>query len=320
MRKVIFWVLCLAAVFAVPVWAKGNSAAPSGFPAKNIKIIVPYDAGGGVDITTRLFAEAAGRDYFNGNQIIVENMGGGGAVIGHTNVANSAPDGYTLLAYTNAVVNNPILKEVTYTHNSFKTLAMVCFDPEILVVPPKSSYKTLEEFLAYAKTNKIKLSTPGHSTSHHLAAIKIANHYGLNFEYLHNNSAAVQKQQLMGGHCDAAMMAVGETVAEVNDGSIIALAVGAKQRIPDIKDVPTFTEKGFAYEDGAYRGFAVPAKAPDADYQALVKDFEAIAKSEKFIQAMSKAKIPYSYKSAVDFQAYADAAAEELKSIKDSLQ
>ena len=63
-------------------------------------------------------------------------MAGGGAVIGHTAVANADPDGYTLLAYTSAVVNNPLLKDVTYTLDSFKTLGMVCFDPEILVVPP----------------------------------------------------------------------------------------------------------------------------------------------------------------------------------------
>jgi tripartite-type tricarboxylate transporter receptor subunit TctC len=322
MKNKVFALLSMVTVLAVMTGcsgSKGTSASAPGFPAKNIKIIVPYDAGGGVDITTRLFADAAGKDYLNGHQIIVENMGGGGAVIGHTNVANSTPDGYTLLAYTNAVVNNPVLKEVTYTHNSFKPLVMVCFDPEILVVPLKAGYKTFEEFLEFAKTNKIKLSTPGHSTSHHLAAINIAKRYGLTFEYLHNGSAAIQKQQLLGGHCDAALMAVGETVSEINDGSIIALAVATKERIPSIQNVPTFIEKGFQYEDGAFRGFAVPAKTPDDVYKVLVSDFEKIAKSEKFIQTMKGANIPYSYKGAGDFQVYADLASESLKSVKDGL-
>ena len=117
----------------VLVWCSGGvsgsgASGTSGnldFPKKNIKIIVPYDAGGGVDITTRILAEAAGKDYFNGKSLIVENMPGGGAVIGHTAVANAEADGYTLLAYTSAVVNNPLLKEVTYTLDSFKTLGMV---------------------------------------------------------------------------------------------------------------------------------------------------------------------------------------------------
>ena len=205
----------------------GAASASTDFPKKNIKIIVPYDAGGGVDITTRVFAEAAGKDYFNGNSLIVENMAGGGAVIGQTAVANADPDGYTLLAYTSAVVNNPLLKEVTFDLDSFKTLAMVCFDPEIFVVPPTSDYQTWEEFVAYAKENTVKVATPGHSTSHHIAAIQLAKEYGLKFEYLHNDSASVQMQQLMGGHCDAAMMAVSETVSQINDGTVIGLAVGA---------------------------------------------------------------------------------------------
>lgn len=135
--------------------------------------------GGGVDITTRILAEAAGKDYFDGKSLIVENMAGGGAVIGHTAVANADPDGYTLLAYTSAVVNNPLLKDVTYTLDSFKTLGMVCFDPEILVVPPTAEYKTYDEFVEYAKTHTVKVATPGHSTAHHIAAIQFAKDLGL---------------------------------------------------------------------------------------------------------------------------------------------
>lgn len=167
-----------------------------------------------MDITTRILTEAAGKDYFNGHSLIVENMAGGGAVIDRPQLPTRIPTGlHPWLAYTSAVVNNPLLKDVTFTLDSFKTLGMVCFDPEILVVPPNSPYKTWDEFVAYAKENTVKVATPGHSTSHHIAAIQLAKEYGLKFEYLHNDSASVQMQQLMGGHCDAAMMAAGETVA-----------------------------------------------------------------------------------------------------------
>lgn len=290
------------------------------FPKKNIKIIVPYDAGGGVDITTRLFADAAGKDFFNGKTLVVENMGGGGAVIGHTYVANSDPDGYTLLAYTSAVVNNPALKDVTYTHNSFRTLGMVCFDPEILVVPPTKEYKTYEEFVEYAKNNTVKLATPGHSTSHHIAAIKLAKEMGLNFEYLHNDSASIQKQQLMGGHCDAAMMAVGEVVGDIDDGTIVALAMGGAERLDSIPDVPTFLECGIDLVDGAFRGFACPANVPDDVYNYLVEQFDEIITSQKFIDSMNEANIPYAYRSAADFQAYADDCAAALEEIAPSLK
>ncbi len=297
-----------------------EAAKPDNFPKKNIKIIVPYDAGGGVDITTRLLTDAAGKDYFDGKSLIVENMPGGGAVIGHTAVANADADGYTLLAYTSAVVNNPILKEVTYDLSSFKTLGMVCFDPEILVVPPTAPYKTFEEFIEYAKTNTVKVATPGHSTAHHIAAIQFAKELGLNFEYLHNDSSAVQMQQLMGGHCDAAFMAVGESVSAVNDGTIIALAMGGEERNPNIPDVPTFLEKGSSLVYGAFRGYACPAGVPDDVYAYLVSEFDKIITSEKFIQGMNDAAIPYAYKSAADFQEYAENEAENLKALAPELK
>lgn len=301
-----------------------DTAKKTDFPKKNIKIIVPYDAGGGVDITTRVLAEAAGKDYFNGHSLIVENMAGGGAVIGQTAVANADPDGYTLLAYTSAVVNNPLLKEVTYTLDDFKTLCMVCFDPEILVVPPTSQYKTFDEFIAYAKENTVKVATPGHSTSHHIAAIQLADEYGLKFEYLHNDSASVQMQQLMGGHCDAAMMAVGETVSQINDGTIIGLAIGAEERVADIPNVPTFKELGGTMVAGAFRGYACPAGVPDDVYKVLCDEFDKIATSEKFINGMKEASIPYAYKNAADFQSYADQCSKDLEALvpelKDSKQ
>ena len=234
-----------------------EAAKPDNFPKKNIKIIVPYDAGGGVDITTRILAEAAGKDYFDGKSLIVENMAGGGAVIGHTAVANADPDGYTLLAYTSAVVNNPLLKDVTYTLDSFKTLGMVCFDPEILVVPPTAEYKTYDEFVEYAKTHTVKVATPGHSTAHHNA---------------------------------------------------------------DIPDVPTFTEKGEDLVAGAFRGYACPAGVPDDVYNYLVSEFDKIITSDKFIDAMKEASIPYAYKNAADFQAYANQCSKDLEALVPELK
>ncbi len=300
--------------------AAADGAKPANFPKKNITIIVPYDAGGGVDITTRLVTDAAGKDYFDGKSLIVENRPGGGAVVGHTAVANADPDGYTLLAYTSAIVNNPLLKEVTYELGDFKTLGMVCFDPEILTVPASAPYKTFDEFIAYAKENTVKLATPGHSTAHHIAAMQFAKEYGLKFEYLHNDSSAVQLQQLMGGHCDAAFMAVGETVSAINDGTIIGLAMGDENRNPNIPDVPTFKECGGTMVSGAFRGFACRADVPDDIYNYLVAEFDKIITSDKFIQAMNDAAIPYSYRNAADFQAYAESVSASLEPLVPELK
>ena len=124
-----------------PSGALAESTAPVEFPTKDITMVVPYDAGGGVDLTTRLMTDAIGKS-FNGHSVIVQNVSGGGGAVGQTTVKNSAPDGYTLLAYTSSVVNNPQLKEVDFVLEDFKPLACVCFDPEVILVPANSPYNT----------------------------------------------------------------------------------------------------------------------------------------------------------------------------------
>ena len=292
------------------------TAMAANFPTKSITIIVPYDAGGGVDITTRVLQDAAGSDYFGGKRLLVENKGGAGAVIGHTYVANAKADGYTLLAYTSAVVNNPQLKEVTYTHKSFKTLGMVCFDPEIIVVPAASKYQTLQDLIDDAKVNDVKVATPGHSTAHHIAAIRLSNEFGgLKFNYIHENSAAIQTTDLLGGHCDVAFMAASETFDNILNGSIRALAIGSEERSTVVPEVPTLKECGSTLVAGAFRGYACPAGVPDDVYEYLVAEFDKLITSEKFINAMNEKNIPYAYMSAADFQAYADQESEALAAI-----
>lgn len=285
------------------------------FPEKNIKLIVPFSAGGGVDITCRIIASAAGKDYFNGKSLIVENMPGGGAIIGQTNVAKSKPDGYTLLAYTSSVVSNPMFNKTTFEYTDFTPIAMYCFDPELLVVPKDSPYNTLEDLINAAKKKPLTLSTPGHTTSHHIAGLVMEDTMGIKFNYLHNDGAATQFQQIMGNHTDCALVSVGEGAALVNDGTIKALGVMSEKRMPTISKVPTFKEFGYDMVDGAFRGLAVPRKTPADVVAALDAEFTKILNSQKFIDAMNAANMPIGYKNSKDFSKYVDGVATRLKKL-----
>lgn len=249
---------------------------------KNIKIIVPFDAGGGVDITCRVISEAAGKDYFNGHSIIVENMPGGGAIVGQTNVANAKADGYTMLAASAALVTNPIFNETTYKTSDFKAIAMVCFDPQCVVVPKDSPYNTLEEFVEAAKQDSLKMSTPGQSTSPHLAGVQMEQELGIKFDYLHTDSANMQLQQIMGNHSDCALMTAGEAASAVKDGSVKALGVMSEERAETLPDVPTFKEAGYDMVVGSFRGLAVPADTPDDVVEVLDTTFGEIMQTETF--------------------------------------
>lgn len=318
-RKIL--AVCLGALMTVSALTGcGSSAAETDFPKKDITIVVPYDAGGGVDLTTRVLTDTAGKNYFNGHSLIVQNMGGGGGSIGQTYVANADADGYTLLAYTSSIVNNPQLKEVTFDYTDFKTLGMVCFDPEILLVPTTAAYQNFDEFLAYAKENTAKVSTSGATTSHHIFGIKLSALLDVNFDYIHCDSASIQKEQLLGGHCDAAIFPLSEIQSEILDGSVIPIAIATEERDASVPEVPTFRELGVDIVDGAFRGFAVPKDVPDDVYAILRDTFDEIITSDDFIEGMKTAGIPYTYKNAEDFQAYADESSASLKEVVELLR
>lgn len=304
--------------------AAGEKQASSdmAFPEKDIKIIVPFAAGGGTDSMARIFAASAGKDYFNGHQLVIENMGGGGAVIGQTYVANDAkPDGYTVMVYTSSAINNTFLKDISYSYTDFKPLVGCNPDAELIAVPKDSPFNSLEELFKYAKDNAVTISTPGHSSGHHIRALNIAKQMGLKFEYIHNDSAAMQLSQLMGGHCDVAFLTVSEGAGTIIDGQAKGLGVMSETRVEAIPDVPTFQEQGYdGWVDGADRGFACSKDVPDDVYQYLCGQFLQIAESEEFITKMKQADMIPAAKSAAEYQKYIDKTAKTLETLAPELK
>lgn len=310
MKKILYTLLIL--VFLV-VSSAGMVGAQN-WPEKDIRIIVPFSPGGAVDVTSRIFAEIANK-HLDGVDLRVENKAGGGAVIGQTYVANAKADGYTILAYTSSVVNNPLTKETTYTHKSFQPIAMYMFDPEVLVVPAESELDDLDKFVEYAKENSVSLSTPGFSTSHHIAGLIFENSTGVKFNYLHNKGASEQVQQLMGNHVESALMALGEAQSQIQEGLIKPLGLMDANRREDFPEVPTFQEYGIDLSWGAFRGYAVPIDTPDEVVEQVVALFEKVIKDEEYISRMQKAGFPPSYRGPEQFETYVDGVAEELEVI-----
>ncbi|MGE4298760.1 MAG: tripartite tricarboxylate transporter substrate binding protein [Desulfovibrionaceae bacterium] len=315
MKRVIL--ACLLAL-AATVMAVGPAMAKD-YPARNIKTIVPFAPGGAVDVTNRFIADTASK-YFDGKKIVVENMPGGGAVIGQTYVANAKPDGYTILAYTSSVVNNPITKKTSFTHKSFQPVVMYCFDPEVVVVPATSPFKTLKDLLDEARKRELTVATPGFSTSHHVAALVLEKKAGIKLSYIHNESAAMQIQQLMGGHVEVGFMSSGEASGYFKDGSLRILGIMQKDRNPAFEGVPTFNESGVNIEWGTFRGLAVPAATPKAVVDYLAEAFKKVINDPGFQEAMGKAGYPVVYRGPQEFEAYVEEVAVVMQEILPTLK
>ncbi|MDR1946909.1 MAG: tripartite tricarboxylate transporter substrate binding protein [Desulfovibrio sp.] len=294
------------------------ATADAAFPEKDIRIIVPFGPGGGVDVTVRMLAEVAPR-YLNNRQLIVENVADDGTVLGQTAAAEAAPDGYTLLSYTTSVVSNPIEKATVFSYKDFKIIIMYCFDPEVLVVPAGSPYADLKSFIA-AEKMPLNIATSGDSTTHHIASRMMEKHFKLDFVNIHTPSAPYQVAKLTGGEADGAMMSLGETMRYVKDGSVRMLGIMSDAAYDGAENLARFSGLGFTTEWGSFRGVAAPAGTPESIVAFLKKAFEGMVNDPLFLKRMKENEYPVVVKTAEEFGSYVDGVAAYLKQVLPSLR
>lgn len=265
----------------------GTSRAQTTFPANPISIIVPFTPGGAVDATIRIISGEAEKTL--GQKILVINKPGAGAAEGQSFVARSKPDGYTLLAMTSSVVTNTLTKKVDFTIDSFAPISLYCFDPEVMFVNSETPYKTLDDLVNQGKKEPIIHGTPGHSTSHHLAGLILENKTGMKFKYVHTKGGTEQIPMVAGGHFKCMLGVWGEARSMVDLGKLRALGVMSSQRDPRFPNIPTFKERGWDIEYGAWRGISAPKGTPpeiiEKLHQAFKKALDTPDVKEKFVKA-----------------------------------
>lgn len=271
------------------------------FPTKDIRIIVPFKPGGAVDTTSRIIAEHANK-ILSDVKLVVENRAGGGGVVGQTYGAKADPDGYTVLAMTSSVVTNPVLKTTEYTVADFQPVALYTLDPEVIVVPPNSPFKTIADFVAEAKKRPINTAVAGIATSHHLSGLALEESAGIKFNYVPTKGFGAQLQAVMGGHVEAALWPFGETKKHAEAGSVKILAVAADERLEAIPDIPTWQEVGLDIVRWAtFRGWAVPKGTPEEAVNFLADLLGKVNQDKDYIARMTDYGYPIAYRDAAGY-------------------
>jgi tripartite-type tricarboxylate transporter receptor subunit TctC len=241
--------------------------AESDYPNRPIHIIVPYPAGGIVDIVARAVTQQVGRD--TNQTIIVDDRPGANSNIGTAAVARSNGDGYTWLVTGPAVLVNPTLyKDAGWdTLKDFKCVGVAVWNQSVAVVPPSLPVKTMAEFVALAqsKPGQFNFGNPGTGSSIDLSAQKlfqVANIKLTNVGYKGQPPALLD---LMSGLMHFEIVSMALALPHIKDGTVKPLAVFTEKRVADLPDVPTIAEAGYA--NAAYvpwYGIYVPASTPDA--------------------------------------------------------
>ena len=241
--------------------------AQDAWPAKTIKIIAPVQPGGGVDLVARLVADRLGKVL--GQSIIVENMSGGGGIVGSQAAARAAPDGYTLmLGYVGTHGTNPALRKLPYDAiKDFTPIAMVGGTPNILVVNPAVPANNLKEFIAYAKANPntVSYGSAGQGTLTHLAMEQLKEEAGINVAHAPYRGIGPALTDLLGAQTQAVFPGLAAALPHIKAGKLRPLAITGAARHPLMPNVPTLAELGYTGFDGVqWYGIVGPAKMPPA--------------------------------------------------------
>jgi tripartite-type tricarboxylate transporter receptor subunit TctC len=239
------------------------TAAAQTYPAKPVKIIVPAQPGGGLDLIGRTMADQLGRAF--GETFLVENIAGGGGAIACQTVARAAPDGYTLMVgYVATHATSPAVRKVPYDAiKDFTAIGMVGGTRNMLVVHPKVPVTDLRGFIDYAKnkTGKVSFGAGGIGTLNHLLIEQLKAAAGFDAVIAQYRGIGPAFADMLGGQIEALTPGVAAGLPHIRSGKVKPIAVTGRSRHALLPDVPTFEEAGFKGFDGVqWYGIVGPAK------------------------------------------------------------
>jgi tripartite-type tricarboxylate transporter receptor subunit TctC len=242
------------------------------YPARSIKLVVPYSPGGGADANARLLAEQMGASL--GQTVVVENRPGASGVIAVGGVVKSPADGYTVLFDTFPFAVNAVLRKLPFDPvKDLMPVSQAINMPNILVVPINAPYKTFKELIDYAKANpgKLTYASYGAGGSAHLAAELLKRDAGIDWIHVPYKGGAPAITDLLAGQVSAYFANPVSGLGFVQSGKLRALATTGAKRMEALPEVPTVAESGFPnFEVVEWNGFFVPAGTPAPVLQRLV--------------------------------------------------
>ena len=254
-----------AAVALIAGLVFAGAAFCQNYPAKPIRLVVPFAPGGGVDITARLLAQSLSANL--GQQIVIDNRGGAGGIVGMEIVARAAPDGYTLLmSHVGFTAMPGLYKKLPFDPvKDFTGVVVAISGVYVLVVNPAVPVKSVQELIAYAKANpgKLGFASAGSGSSIHLAGELFKRMAGIDLLHVPYKGAAPALTDVVAGEVQMMFGTATNTLPMVKAGKLRALAVTSAKRSALAPELPTVAESGLpGFEVVGWYGLAAPAKTP----------------------------------------------------------
>lgn len=277
--------LILAAVagsLALPVSAQG-------YPAKPVRMIIPFSAGGAADVPGRIVTQKLAEVLRQ--QVVVENRPGAGSTIGADLAAKAAPDGYTLFMISNThFVSAALHKKLAYDSlNDFTPVTQITSAPNVMVVHPSLPAKSVKELIALAKARpgQIDYASSGNGSTQHLTGALFANMAGIKITHIPYRGSGPVTADLLGGQVQLAFPGIAGMLPHIKSGRLRPLGVTGSKRSPELPNVPTIAEAGVkGYEMVAWFGVSGPKGLPRDIQMKLHADLLSVLKTPEMGRAL----------------------------------
>jgi tripartite-type tricarboxylate transporter receptor subunit TctC len=297
--------LLAGSVFLPVSLLPGMTAAQEAWPSRPIKVVVPFPAGGVVDLVTRAVTDRLTNVFKQ--PFVIDDRPGANGNIGTEAVARAAPDGYTLLTGSPATVTQPLLSSSTrFKTSDFVGVGLIGAPPNLFVVSPSVPVKTLREFVEYAKARpgQINVSNPGVGTSNHLGQELFFSSSGLQLNNVRYPGQPQMIPDLASGQVQFGALTAALALPHVREGRLRALAISAPKRWSELPDVPTIGEAGFASAMFLpWYGLLAPASTPRPIIRRLSDEVLAALGTPEVIARLEKLGTQITPGSAEEFDA-----------------
>jgi tripartite-type tricarboxylate transporter receptor subunit TctC len=264
------------------------------YPSRPIRVVVPYSAGGSSDGPMRVLAQEMSRQM--GQQMVVENKPGQGAMLGSAEVVKAPPDGYTLLLASNPnAISASLYSRLTHDPvEDFAPVSLLASEQAVLLVHPSVPARTVRELIAYVKERpgKVDYSSSGNGSAQHLFMAMFVSMTGIQMNHIPYKGSAQAVTDLLGGQVSAAMPGLAAMRGHMREGRARALAVTGAKRSPAAPEVPTMIESGVpGYELYVWMGMLAPKGTPAPVIDRLHREFSAALRAPAVKSFMDNAAI-----------------------------
>jgi tripartite-type tricarboxylate transporter receptor subunit TctC len=269
----------------------GNPLTVQAYPDGPVRIVVPFPPGGTSDVLARLISRRLEERL--GKPFVIENKSGAGGMIGATAVAQSAPDGNTILLGTIAThgINNSVYKKMPYDAvRDFEPITVLASPPNVLMVHPSLPVKSVAELIDYAKQNPgiLNFGSTGIGGSPHMSGELLKAATGIDMKHIPYRGSAPMMTDLLGGHIKVAFDNLPTSLEHIRSGAVRALAVTSVKRFSGVPDVPAMAETIPGYEVIAWYGFLCPANTPRPVIDLLYRNIADILKEEEIRERLEE--------------------------------